>query len=106
MVDHVWVQPDQLRRVATRFSTTAAKLGGAIPGFDSAVSNVEEAFGALGPSTGLYYEYMSLARTAVVELERLRDALHRAATGLSATADNYADAEAAATVPGLAAGGG
>lgn len=105
MTDRLRVYPDKLRPVATRFSATAAELGGAIPRFDAAVSDVEEAFGALGPSTGLYYEYLGLARTAVMELERLRDALHGAATGLLATADNYADAEAAAVIPGFGGAG-
>lgn len=105
MTDRLRVYPDKLRQVATRFSATAAELSGAVPRFDAAVSDVEEAFGALGPSTELYYEYLGLARTAVADLERLRDALHGAATGLSATADNYADAEAAAVVPGFADGG-
>ncbi len=105
MADQFSADPDQLRRAGSRLSAAGAELGGAIPPFDATVSNVEEAFGALGPSDELYYEYLELARTSVMKLERLRDALFGAAAGLSATADNYRRAEAAATIPGFGGGG-
>ncbi len=106
MADHVRVDPGQLRQVSRRFSARAAELSGAIPGFDATVTDVEKAFGLLGPSNELYYEYLQLARSCVEELERLRDALGGTAAALSANADNYDDAEAGATIPGLAGGDG
>ena len=102
----VRVAPDELRQISRRFSARAAQLGGAIPGFDAAVSDVEEAFGLLGPSNDLYYQYLELARDSVEGLERLRDTLDGNAAGLSTAADNYDDAEAAATIPGLTDGSG
>lgn len=106
VADHVRVDPYQLREVGKRFSTRAGELGSALPGFDATVNNVEKAFGLLGPSDELYMEYLQLARESVEGLERLHDALDGVAAGLSVTADNYVDAEAATTIPGLGAGGG
>ncbi len=96
----------QLRGLTERFSIRADELGGALPGFDATVGNVEQAFGLLGPSDELYREYLQLARESVESLERLRDALGGVAAGLWAMADNYGQAESASTLAGFGTGGG
>ncbi len=106
MAGHVRADPYQLQELSKRFSTGAGALGSALPGFQTSVTNVEEAFGLLGPSDELYLEYLQLARESVEGLERLHDALDGVAAGLSVTAHNYGDAEASATIPGLGPGGG
>ncbi len=104
MGNHLRVDPSELHHLSARFSARAHELEGAIPAFDAAVVDVEDAFGLLGPSDELYVEYLQLAREGVEGLERLRDALKGVAAGLSVAADNYGDAEADSAVPGSGVG--
>ncbi len=94
------VDPEELCRLAERFSAEAAALAGAIPRFRHQAGAVEEAFGLLGPSDELYYEYLSLLREWGNGLDQLRAVFDDVAAGLCTAADNYRGAEAGATLPG------
>ncbi len=96
------VDPAQLRQVSSRFAAWAADLGGTVASFEARTTDVEEAFGLLGPSDDLYRQYLSLARDCAAGLEQLRDTLDATATRLSTTADNYGASEAASAIPGPA----
>jgi uncharacterized protein YukE len=100
MPDGFTVEPERLRAVARAFSAEARDLGAAIPGYQSQVTDVEEAFGLLGPSTELYYEYMGLARDCVSALGQLRQGLEATATGLEGTADTYLRSDQSSAIPG------
>lgn len=94
------VEPERLRALAACYAGEAGQLAAAIPGFEGPAGQVQQAFGLLGPSDELYFEYLGLARDTVAGLHELRQALDQTADGLRATAQAYEEAEASSSFEG------
>ncbi|MDQ3575144.1 MAG: hypothetical protein M3404_09540 [Actinomycetota bacterium] len=86
--------------MSARFATEEGRLGGALAGFQGRVTNVEEAFGLLGPSDEAYRNYLALAHECVTHLRQLQASFDDTALGLLDTAAAYRTAEASSTIPG------
>ncbi len=100
MGDHLEVDPAELDRLAELFSGQAAELARATSGFHDTVTDVDQAFGLLGPSDDLYHQYTGLARECATGLGRLQRSLESVAGGLGTTARNYRRADAASAPTG------
>ncbi|MDQ3569682.1 MAG: type VII secretion target [Actinomycetota bacterium] len=98
-MDGFQVHPDQLQQLSARFATEQGRLGRALPGFEGRVTNVEEAFGLLGPSDEAYRNYLALAHQCVTDLQQLQASFDDTALGLLATAAAYRTAEISSTIP-------
>ncbi len=98
-MDGFQVDPDQLQRLSALFATEEWRLGGALARFQNRVTNVEEAFGLLGPSDEAYRNYLALAHECVTALQQLQASFDDTALGLLATAAAYRSAEASSIIP-------
>ena len=95
-----WVGADELLGLSSVFAGQGDRLRTEIPAFQDAATNVIQAFGLLGPSDEVYFEYMALARDTVAGLHDLRRALERTGEGLRATVLAYEGAELNSSLPG------
>ena len=93
--------PELLRRLGATFAEQANQLEATSPRFEQDATQVEQAFGLLGPSNELYFEYLELARSTVSGLHQLEEALQRLGQGLHIAAHSYEESDVASSVPNV-----
>ncbi|MHA6758901.1 WXG100 family type VII secretion target [Streptacidiphilus sp. PAMC 29251] len=81
--------PQAIQKLAGEFRTAAENLQHAIPGFESDVFAVGEAFGLLGACTGAADQYQNLVRHTVTGLNQLAEVLDGDQQGLDFNAAFY-----------------
>ena len=99
MSDELRTQKGAISKLAQAFATEAADLGSALPGFESDLYSVHDAFGPWGVSQEMLQEYLDTAYEALKGLNSLRSALANDAERLSAAESNYDQAESSSTYP-------